>query len=84
MARIPTHHQRHLQYFHSFIHSFIHSSDPSCVLRMSNIITLEDLEDDLDYQALLEDLQEGCQDLGTVVSLHVPRIHVVIMIVVND
>ena len=43
---------------------------------MSNIITLEDLEDDLDYQALLEDLQEGCQALGKVVSLHVPRIHV--------
>ena len=43
---------------------------------MSNIITLEDLEDDLDYQALLEDIQEGCQALGKVVSLHVPRIHV--------
>ena len=50
--------------------------DPSCVLKMSNIITLEDLDDDEDYEALLEDLQEGCERLGTVVSMHVPRIHV--------
>lgn len=43
---------------------------------MSNIITLEDLDDDDDYTALLEDLKEGCERLGTVVSIHVPRIHV--------
>ena len=43
---------------------------------MSNIITLEDLDDDDDYNALLEDLKEGCERLGTVVSIHVPRIHV--------
>ena len=43
---------------------------------MSNIITLEDLDDDYDYTALLEDLKEGCERLGTVVSIHVPRIHV--------
>lgn len=50
--------------------------DPSCVLRMGNIITLEDLEENEDYQALLDDLKEGCSVLGTVVSMHVPRIHV--------
>lgn len=43
---------------------------------MGNIITLEDLEEDEDYQALLDDLKEGCSVLGTVVSMHVPRIHV--------
>ena len=43
---------------------------------MSNIITLEDLDDDDYYTALLEDLKEGCERLGTVVSIHVPRIHV--------
>lgn len=43
---------------------------------MGNIITLEDLEEDEDYQALLDDLKEGCSVLGAVVSMHVPRIHV--------
>ena len=57
--------------------SYYHSSiDPSCVLRMSNIITLEDLEEDEDYEALLEDMKKGCETLGTVVSMHVPRIRV--------
>ena len=43
---------------------------------MSNIITLEDLEEDEDYEALLTDLKQGCEQLGTVVSMHVPRIQV--------
>lgn len=43
---------------------------------MSNIISLEDLEEDEDYEALLEDLREGCEKLGTVLNMHVPRIHV--------
>lgn len=43
---------------------------------MSNIISLEDLEEDEDYEALLEDLRQGCAEFGTVVKLHVPRIHV--------
>ncbi|KAK8831508.1 hypothetical protein WA577_000592 [Blastocystis sp. JDR] len=50
-------------------------SNPSPVLRMSNIISLEDLEEDEDYEALLEDLRQGCAEFGTVVKLHVPRIH---------
>lgn len=50
--------------------------DPSCVLRMSNIITLEDLEEEEDYQALLEDLRQGCEQLGQIVSMHVPRLQV--------
>ena len=43
---------------------------------MSNIITLEDLEEEEDYQALLEDLRQGCEQLGQVVSMHVPRLQV--------
>ena len=43
---------------------------------MSTIISLEDLEEDEDYEALLEDLRQGCAEFGTVVKLHVPRIHV--------
>ncbi len=43
---------------------------------MSNIISLEDLEEDEDYQALLDDLSEGCRNFGTVIALKVPRIHV--------
>ena len=50
--------------------------DPSPVLRLTNIITLEDLEEDDDYEALLEDLREGCSQFGSVLSLHVPRIRV--------
>lgn len=46
------------------------------MLRLSNIISLEDLDEDEDYEALLEDLREGCEKLGTVVNMHVPRIHV--------
>ena len=43
---------------------------------MSNIISLEDLEEDEDYQALMDDLSEGCRNFGTVIGLKVPRIHV--------
>lgn len=43
---------------------------------MSNIISLEDLEEGEDYEALLEDLGQGCGEFGTVVKLYVPRIHV--------
>lgn len=50
--------------------------DPSPVLRLFNIISLEDLEEDEDYEALLEDLREGCEKFGTVVNLHVPRVQV--------
>lgn len=49
-------------------------SNPSPVLRLFNIISLEDLEEDEDYEALLEDLREGCEKFGTVVNLHVPRV----------
>ena len=43
---------------------------------MCNIISLEDLEEDEDYAALLDDLTQGCAQFGTVVKLHVPRIRV--------
>lgn len=43
---------------------------------MCNIISLEDLEEDEDYAALLDDLKQGCAQFGTVVKLHVPRIRV--------
>lgn len=51
---------------------------------MSNIISLEDLEEDEDYEALLEDLRQGCAEFGTVVKLHVPRIHVLSFSVVSS
>jgi hypothetical protein len=45
-------------------------------LRIANIISLEDLEDDEDYQALLDDLKEGCMGFGNVKNLVVPRVKV--------
>ena len=50
--------------------------DPSPVLRMGNIISLEDIEEDEDYEALMEDLREGCAKVGTVVAMKVPRMKV--------
>lgn len=50
--------------------------DPSPVLRMGNIISLEDIEEDEDYQALIEDLREGCATVGTVLALKVPRMKI--------
>ena len=43
---------------------------------MGNIISLEDLEEDDDYEALKEDLVDGCNSFGAVQSLKVPRMKV--------
>ena len=43
---------------------------------MGNIISLEDLEEEDDYEALKEDLEEGCNLYGSVQSLKVPRMKV--------
>lgn len=88
MARIPSTCFCHFQYgfiiiiiiiinhYHHLEKEQLTCIDPSPVLRMGNIISLEDLEEDDDYEALLEDLKEGCNQFGTVQSLKVPRIKV--------
>ena len=46
---------------------------PSRVLRMSNMVTDADLEDDEAYEELKEDIEEECGRHGTVRSLVIPR-----------
>jgi len=43
------------------------------VLRMSNMVTEDDLKDDEEYEGLKEDILDECNNHGSVLSLIVPR-----------
>lgn len=45
----------------------------SCVIRLSNMTTQEDLEDDVLYEELIEDVAEECNTKATVRSVVIPR-----------
>ena len=49
------------------------SSPPTAVLRMSNMLDLEELKDDEIYEELLEDIADECNQHGTVRSVIIPR-----------
>lgn len=46
---------------------------PTCVIRLSNMVTLGDLQDDELYEELLEDVADECNSHGTVKSIVIPR-----------
>jgi len=46
---------------------------PTCVIRLSNMVKLGDLQDDELYEELLEDVAEECNTHGVVKSIVIPR-----------
>jgi splicing factor U2AF subunit len=45
----------------------------SCVLKLGNMVTPEDLADDEEYKEIIEDTKEECSKFGHVVSVVIPR-----------
>ncbi|KAK8815415.1 hypothetical protein WA158_003627 [Blastocystis sp. Blastoise] len=48
-------------------------SKPSPVLRVGNILSIEDIEEEEDYEDLKEDLNTEFGKLGTILSMEIPR-----------
>jgi len=46
---------------------------PTRVISLSNMVTEQDIADDVDYKEILEDTTEECQQFGEVVSVTIPR-----------
>jgi splicing factor U2AF subunit len=46
---------------------------PTRVMQMLNMVTMEDLIDDQDFEDLVEDIKEECGKYGTVVDVKIPR-----------
>lgn len=55
------------------VKSVLSSVAPTCVIRLSNMVTLGDLQDDELYEELLEDVADECNSHGTVKSIVIPR-----------
>lgn len=49
------------------------SGTPTKILRLSNMVTPADLEDDEVYSELIEETKEECSQFGTVANVIVPR-----------
>lgn len=49
------------------------SGPATSVLCLMNMITVEELKDDEDYEDIYEDVREECNKLGKVISLEIPR-----------
>lgn len=49
------------------------TQDPTTVVELSNMITLDDLKDDEEYEDLLADIKEECGKSGTVLEVQIPR-----------
>ncbi|EIM20475.1 hypothetical protein WALSEDRAFT_55089 [Wallemia mellicola CBS 633.66] len=43
------------------------------VLLLLNMVTAEELKDDLDYQEICEDIQEECSQYGEIIKIKIPR-----------
>jgi splicing factor U2AF subunit len=46
---------------------------PTEVLCLMNMVTPEELEDDEEYEDIMEDIKEECNKYGYVVSIEIPR-----------
>ncbi|CAM9784314.1 unnamed protein product [Chrysoparadoxa australica] len=46
---------------------------PTRVLRLTNLVTEDDLKDDEEYADILDDIRSECQRLGPVTSIEIPR-----------
>merc|ERR1712142_2152 len=51
----------------------IGSGQPTKVLCLMNMVTVDELKDDEEYEDILEDVREECSKLGNLVSLEIPR-----------
>lgn len=51
----------------------VSSDETGPVLRMANMVAVEELNDDEEYADLKEDVEEECKRFGTVVTLEIPR-----------
>jgi len=51
----------------------IGSGQPTTVLCLMNMVTVDELKDDEEYEDILEDVKEECSKLGNLVSLEIPR-----------
>ena len=47
---------------------------PTKVLRLENMITQDDLQDDEEYEDILNDVREECNSFGKVIKIIIPRI----------
>ena len=47
---------------------------PTCVLKMSNMVTLEELRDDAEWADIRDDVQAECTSHGPVVRVIIPRV----------
>lgn len=47
--------------------------DPTEIIQLLNMVTREDLVDDAEYEDIVEDVREQCQEYGTVVGISIPR-----------
>jgi splicing factor U2AF subunit len=51
----------------------IHSQIPTKVLKLSNMVTRADLEDDQEYVDIVEDVRAECSQHGAVMDVLIPR-----------
>ena len=47
---------------------------PTCVLKLSNMVTMEELRDDTEWADIAEDVQAECASHGPVIKVIIPRI----------
>lgn len=47
--------------------------EPTTVLQLLNMVTVDELMDDEDYQEIMEDVQEECSKFGTILEVKIPR-----------
>jgi len=45
----------------------------TCVVQLINVVSPEDLNNDGDFEEILDDVREECKKYGTVVSTYIPR-----------
>lgn len=51
----------------------IFANIPSRVIQIINVITAEDVMDDLEYREIVEDIRNECNQFGTVLHVEIPR-----------
>lgn len=58
---------------HQHIEVPIYAALPSRVIQLINMITAEDVMDDLEYREIVEDIRNECMQHGTVLNVEIPR-----------
>ncbi|ORX95524.1 hypothetical protein K493DRAFT_219056 [Basidiobolus meristosporus CBS 931.73] len=50
-----------------------HTSEPTTILQLLNMVTPEELQDDDEYQDILEDVGDECSKFGRIVEFQIPK-----------